>query len=35
MSLDSEQIPNDNEQHQEPQETITRVSGMFKDWFLD
>ena len=35
MSLDSEQLPNDNEQHQEPQETITRVSGMFKDWFLD
>ncbi len=35
MSLDSEQIPNGNEQHQEPQETITRVSGMFKDWFLD
>ncbi len=34
MSLDSEQ-PNDNEQLQEPQETITRVSGMFKDWFLD
>ena len=34
MTLDSEQ-PNDNEQLQEPQETITRVSGMFKDWFLD
>lgn len=35
MSLDSEQLPNDNEHPQEPQETITRVSGMFKDWFLD
>uniref|UniRef100_UPI00404A439B DNA gyrase/topoisomerase IV subunit A n=1 Tax=Gelidibacter sp. TaxID=2018083 RepID=UPI00404A439B len=35
MSLNSEQLPNNNEQPQEPQETITRVSGMFKDWFLD
>ncbi|WP_248723377.1 DNA gyrase/topoisomerase IV subunit A [Seonamhaeicola sp. ML3] len=24
-----------NEQHDEPQETITRVTGMYKDWFLD
>ncbi len=24
-----------NEQNEEPQETITRVTGMYKDWFLD
>ncbi|ALJ03766.1 DNA topoisomerase IV [Pseudalgibacter alginicilyticus] len=24
-----------NEQQDEPQETITRISGMYKDWFLD
>lgn len=35
MSLDSEHLDNDQEQSHEPQETITRVSGMFKDWFLD
>ncbi|MDB9721198.1 DNA gyrase/topoisomerase IV subunit A [Winogradskyella sp.] len=27
--------PNDNEQNLEPQETITKVTGMYKDWFLD
>ncbi len=24
-----------NEQQEEPQETITRITGMYKDWFLD
>lgn len=24
-----------NQQNEEPQETITRVTGMYKDWFLD
>lgn len=24
-----------NEQNEEPQETITRITGMYKDWFLD
>ncbi len=24
-----------NDQNEEPQETITRVTGMYKDWFLD
>ena len=37
MSQDNEALHNDNEPSQEPtsNETITRVSGMFKDWFLD
>jgi len=26
---------NENIENQEPQETITRVTGMYKDWFLD
>ncbi|MCK7591052.1 DNA gyrase/topoisomerase IV subunit A [Subsaxibacter sp. CAU 1640] len=37
MSLENEELHNDNEQPQEStgNETITRVSGMFEDWFLD
>jgi len=37
MSLDTENSHNENGEHQEPasQETITRVTGMYKDWFLD
>ena len=26
---------NPSEAHQEPQESITRITGMYKDWFLD
>ncbi len=37
MSLDTEQPHNENEEQQEASsnETITRVTGMYKDWFLD
>lgn len=35
MSLENDNLQNEEEQYQEPQETITRVSGMFKEWFLD
>lgn len=37
MSLDNEEIHNDNDPPIESSnnETITRVSGMFEDWFLD
>ena len=37
MSLDTENLHNEDENSQEisSNETITRVSGMFKDWFLD
>jgi topoisomerase-4 subunit A len=37
MSQDNEALHNDNEPSQEStsNETITRVSGMFQDWFLD
>ncbi len=37
MSLDNDELHNDSEQPLEPtsNETITRVSGMFQDWFLD
>ena len=37
MSLDTENSHNENGEHQESasQETITRVTGMYKDWFLD
>lgn len=37
MSTENEDLHNDNEVPQEPtsNETITRVSGMFEDWFLD
>jgi len=36
--LDPEGLDNINEEasdNQEAQETITRVSGMYQDWFLD
>ncbi|MEP3838411.1 MAG: DNA gyrase/topoisomerase IV subunit A [Algibacter sp.] len=33
MTDDQNQELNNN--HEEPQETITRVTGMYKDWFLD
>ncbi|MCA0152975.1 DNA gyrase/topoisomerase IV subunit A [Winogradskyella vincentii] len=36
MSEENEELENINsEENQEPQETITRVTGMYKDWFLD
>lgn len=37
MSLDTENLHNENEDHKNasPEETITRVTGMYKDWFLD
>ncbi|RCT54276.1 DNA gyrase/topoisomerase IV subunit A [Winogradskyella sp. KYW1333] len=36
MSEEYEELENINsEENQEPQETITRVTGMYKDWFLD
>ncbi|MEZ4855976.1 MAG: DNA gyrase/topoisomerase IV subunit A [Gelidibacter sp.] len=37
MSLDTENLHNEDENKHEisSNETITRVSGMFKDWFLD
>ncbi|WP_296317541.1 DNA gyrase/topoisomerase IV subunit A [Winogradskyella sp. UBA3174] len=36
MSEENDPLENsDNEQNLEPQETITKVTGMFKDWFLD
>ncbi|MBT8245561.1 MAG: DNA gyrase/topoisomerase IV subunit A [Winogradskyella sp.] len=36
MSEEHEELENiNNEDHQEPQETITKVTGMYKDWFLD
>lgn len=36
MSEENQDLENtNNEQNQEPQETITRVTGMYKDWFLD
>jgi topoisomerase-4 subunit A len=36
MSEENEEQENINsQQNQEPQETITKVTGMYKDWFLD
>jgi len=32
---DLENLANENAEHQEPQETITRITGMYKEWFLD
>ncbi|WP_055437294.1 DNA gyrase/topoisomerase IV subunit A [Lacinutrix algicola] len=32
---DLENITNENLDNQEPQETITRITGMYKEWFLD
>ena len=31
----NDDLTNDNIEHQEPQETITRITGMYKEWFLD
>ena len=36
--LANDDLVNDNQdnlEHQEPQETITRITGMYKEWFLD
>jgi len=35
MTEENDDLTNDNLNNQEPQETITRVTGMYKDWFLD
>ncbi len=32
---DLDNLANENTEHQEPQETITRITGMYKEWFLD
>ncbi len=32
---DLDNSTNENLEHQEPQETITRITGMYKEWFLD
>ena len=32
---DLDNLANENLEHQEPQETITRITGMYKEWFLD
>ncbi|WP_299248185.1 DNA gyrase/topoisomerase IV subunit A [uncultured Lacinutrix sp.] len=32
---DLENITNENLESQEPKETITRITGMYKEWFLD
>lgn len=31
----NDDLTNSNNENQEPQETITRITGMYKDWFLD
>ena len=35
MDLDNNDLNNDNLDESSNQETITRVTGMYKDWFLD
>ncbi len=35
MIEDNDDLVNEQNESQEPQETITRVTGMFKEWFLD
>lgn len=35
MDLDNNELNNDNIEDSNNQETITRVTGMYKDWFLD
>ncbi len=35
MIEENDDLTNENIENQEPQETITRVTGMYKDWFLD
>ncbi|WP_299889686.1 DNA gyrase/topoisomerase IV subunit A [uncultured Lacinutrix sp.] len=35
MIEENDDLTNDNIENQEPQETITRITGMYKEWFLD
>ena len=35
MTEENDDLTNENTDNQEPQETITRITGMYKDWFLD
>ncbi|MGB1231238.1 MAG: DNA gyrase/topoisomerase IV subunit A [Winogradskyella sp.] len=35
MTEENEDITSQNPETQEPQETITKVTGMYKEWFLD
>ncbi|MGB6267764.1 MAG: DNA gyrase/topoisomerase IV subunit A [Olleya sp.] len=35
MIEENDDLTNDNLDNQEPQETITRITGMYKEWFLD
>ncbi|WP_452220778.1 DNA gyrase/topoisomerase IV subunit A [Lacinutrix salivirga] len=35
MTEENEDLTNENLDNQEPQETITRITGMYKEWFLD
>ncbi len=35
MIEENDDLINDNNDQNEPQETITRITGMYKDWFLD
>ncbi|AXT19972.1 DNA gyrase/topoisomerase IV subunit A [Flavobacteriaceae bacterium AU392] len=35
MIEENDDLTNENLEHSESQETITRVTGMYKDWFLD
>ena len=31
----NDDLENENLDNQEPKETITRITGMYKEWFLD
>jgi len=35
MTEENDDLTHENTDNQEPQETITRITGMYKDWFLD
>ncbi|WP_044397699.1 DNA gyrase/topoisomerase IV subunit A [Lacinutrix sp. Hel_I_90] len=35
MIEENDDLTNENLDNQEPQETITRITGMYKEWFLD
>jgi topoisomerase-4 subunit A len=35
MIEENDDLTNENLENQEPQETITRITGMYKEWFLD
>lgn len=35
MIEENDDLTNENIENKEPQETITRITGMYKDWFLD